>query len=322
MRFGLIGCGEVGQLRAKAIERVAGAELVATADPQKPADLRDPHALLSRDDIDAVLVCTPAETHEELALAALEAGKQVLCEKPLAPTPAAAQRMVAAAEERGLRLATGFNQRHFPNVAWVKNCLEAGKIGRITHLRAYAGHRGLPEFRSAAERDPDKIGGGALMDNGIHLIDHVRFLGGEFESVHGLTSSATWKLGPAEDNGVALLQSADGRWAMLHASWTEWSGYRFWIDVYGDRGKARVWYGPLYAELIELDSPGGDSRKQRGLFWGANFREKLGGWRSTVVDSFVAEIVEFASPGGNVRSATGFDGMRAVEIAHAVYKSD
>src|SRR5690606_18599864 len=106
-----------------------------------------------------------------------EAGKNVLCEKPLAPNPTSARRMVEAAEARGLRLAVGFNQRHFPNVAWVKDCLEAGRIGRITHLRAYAGHRGLPEFRSASERDPDKIGGGALMDNGIHLIDHVRFLG-------------------------------------------------------------------------------------------------------------------------------------------------
>jgi predicted dehydrogenase len=322
MRFGLIGCGEVGRMRAKALLRAAGAELAVTADPENPADLRDPHELLRREDVDAVLVCTPAETHEELTLAGLEAGKHVLCEKPLAPKPEAARRMVDAAEGRGLRLATGFNQRHFPNVAWVKNCLEAGKIGRITHLRAYAGHRGLPEFRSAAERDPDKIGGGALMDNGIHLIDHVRFLGGEFDSVQGLASSATWKLGRAEDNGVALLRAADGRWAMLHASWTEWSGYRFWIDVYGERGKARVWYGPLYAELIELEAPGGDPRRQRRFFWGANFREKLRDWRSTVVDSFVAELEEFVRPHADPRSATGFDGLRAVEIAYAVYQSD
>lgn len=322
MRFGLIGCGEVGQLRAKAIARVADAALAVTADIKNPADLRDPHELLRRDDLDAVIVSTPAETHEELTLAALEAGKPVMCEKPLAPTPAAARRMVDAAQERGLRLATGFNQRHFPNVAWVKDCLEAGKIGPITHLRAYAGHRGLPEFRSESERDPQKIGGGALMDNGIHLIDHVRFLGGEFDSVEGLASSSTWKLGRAEDNGVALLRAADGRWALLHASWTEWSGYRFWIDVYGERGKARVWYGPLYAELIELDAPGGASRRRRRFFWRANLREKLGDWRSTVLDSLVAELDDFqADEGAVVRSASGRDGLRAVEIAHAVYSA-
>ncbi|MBI1356992.1 MAG: hypothetical protein GC160_21850 [Acidobacteria bacterium] len=317
MRLGLIGLGEVGRLRAQALRRVPGAELIVTADPHAPADLRDPKELLGRD-LDAVLVCTPPETHEELTLAALEAGLHVLCEKPLAPNPGAARRMVEAAEARGLTLATGFNQRHFPNLAWVKGALEEGRIGRITHLRAYAGHRGLPEFRSERERDPELLGGGALMDNGIHLIDHVRFLGGEFDRVEGLASSSVWNLGRAEDNGVALLCADDGRWALLHASWTEWSGYRFWIDVYGDRGKARVWYGPLYAELIELAAPGAKARPQRRLFWRANLREKLGDWRTTVVDSFVAELTEFVrlSP---VRSATGRDGLRAVEIAHSVY---
>ena len=318
MRLGLIGLGEVGRLRAKAVRRTVGAELVVTADPVAPADLRDPRELLRRDDVDAVLVCTPPESHEELTLAALEAGKHVLCEKPLAPTPAAARRMVDAAEARGLTLATGFNQRHFPNLTWVKDALDAGRIGRVTHLRAYAGHRGLPEFRSERERDPALLGGGALMDNGIHLIDHVRFLGGEFENVQGLASNAVWQLGRAEDNAVALLRSSDGRWALLHASWTEWSGYRFWIDVYGERGKARVWYGPLYAELIELQAPGQARRPRRRFFWRANLREKLGGWRATVEDSFVAELTEFAALAAG-RSASGRDGLRAVEIAHAVY---
>src|SRR5690606_2157286 len=101
-------------------------------------------------------------------------------------------------------------------------------------------------FRSASERDPAVIGGGALMDNGIHLIDHVRYLGGEFDEVRGFASEAVWKIPGAEDNGVALLTAADGRWASLHASWSEWRGYRFWIQAYGERGALRVSYGPLY----------------------------------------------------------------------------
>lgn len=318
MRFGLIGNGEVGRLRAKALERVEGAELVVSADPHAQADLRDPAELLRRDDVDAVLVSTPCETHEELTLAALEAGKHVLCEKPLAPTVEAARRMVEAAERAKLRLATGFNQRHFPNLAWAKSAIEAGKIGAVRYVRAYAGHRGLPEFRSEAERDPDRIGGGALMDNGIHLIDHVRFLGGEFERAEGLASDSIWRLGRAEDNGVGLLRSDDGRWALLHASWTEWSGYRFWIDVVGECGKARVWYGPLYAELIELDEPGGRGRRQRRFFVRANLREKFGDWRTTVVDSFVAELEDFVRPTPGARSANGRDGLRAVKVAQAI----
>ena len=330
MRFGLIGAGEIGALRARALKRLAGSSLViaADADPVRasalaPEGAGDARMVFDRADVDAVLICTPPDSHAELTLAALEAGKHVLCEKPLASATEAARRMVEAAQQHSLVLATGFNQRYFPNLRWAKRVVEQGRIGRVLHIRAYAGHRGLSEFRSPAERDPSVIGGGALMDNGIHLIDHVRYFAGDFDQVQGFASEAMWKIAGAEDNGVALLTAEDGRWASLHASWTEWRGYRFWVQVYGERGAVRAWYGPLYADLSEVDGEGRLVRRERAMFPAANVREKLRGWKATVVESFADELRDFARrvEGAEAPGANGFDGYRAVEIAQAVRRS-
>ncbi|MCB1022470.1 MAG: Gfo/Idh/MocA family oxidoreductase [Acidobacteria bacterium] len=330
MRFGLIGAGEIGALRARALGRLSGSSLVVAADRDRDRALRlapetadDAREVYSRDDVDAVLICTPPNLHEEQAVAALDAGKHVLCEKPLAPSPEAARRMVEAARRNGRMLATGFNQRYFPNLRRAKESIEQGQIGRVLHVRAYAGHRGLSEFRNASERDPGVIGGGALMDNGIHLIDHVRYLGGEFDSVSGFASEAMWKIPGAEDNGVALLSAADGRWASLQASWTEWRGYRFWIQVYGEKGAVSASYGPLYFELEQVDGEGRRVHRERALYPGANVREKIQGWQSTVELAFVDELSDFVRRAAGERgpAATGFDGFRAVEIAHAVRRS-
>ncbi|MEZ5364108.1 MAG: Gfo/Idh/MocA family oxidoreductase [Bryobacterales bacterium] len=330
MRFGLIGAGEIGALRARAVGRLNGCSLVVAADcdPSRasriaPQAVEDPRRTYDRDDVDAVLICTPPNLHEGQTIAALDAGKHVLCEKPLAPSPEAARRMVEAARRNGRVLATGFNQRYFPNLRRARESIEQGRIGRILHVRAYAGHRGLSEFRSASERDPGVIGGGALMDNGIHLIDHVRYLAGEFDSVSGFASEAMWKISGAEDNGVALLSAQDGRWASLQASWTEWRGYRFWIQVYGDQGAVSASYGPLYFELEQIDAEGRRVHRERALYPGANVREKIQGWQSTVELTFVDEIADFVRRVAGERgpAATGFDGFRAVEIAHAVRRS-
>ncbi len=330
MRFGLIGAGRIGALRAKAIERLPGSSLVIAADqdPVRAASLApegatDAARVLERADIDAVLICAPPDSHARYALAALESGKHVLCEKPLASSPEDARGMAEAASRCGRTLATGFNQRYFPNLRWVKALVERGRIGRVLHVRAYAGHSGLAEFGDAAEHDPAVIGGGALMDNGIHLIDHVRYLAGDFDRASGFASEAMWKIDGAEDNGVALLTATDGRWASLHASWTEWRGYRFWVQVYGDQGSVRAWYGPLYAELAEVDQRGRLRRRERAFFPAANIRAKLGGWKATVIESFTAELADFVRrvEGAATPAASGFDGYRAVEIAHAVRSS-
>jgi len=253
----------------------------------------------------------------------LAAGKHVLCEKPLSNSLDACRRIVEAAQKSSKTLATGFNHRYFPAIRFLKRTLADGGIGKLDHVRAFAGHEGLSQFRAAWEYDKDVIGGGALMDVGIHLIDLAAYILGDVRQVFGLTSNRVWNL-PGEDNGFALLLSESGTVATLHASWSEWKGYRFYVEAYGDKGMVRAYYAPMMNLLIQKPTPTSKSRR-RFIFYPMNaLKEKLFGWQSTVIETFRQELTDFISlsRGGEPGViAAGQAGLRAVEIANAIYRS-
>ncbi len=334
LRFGLVGAGSIGQIRIQALKDVESCELVAIADVDKErAKAVSPSAsteiftdyqqMLASENVDAVIVSTPPQLHEEIAIAALEAGKQVLCEKPLANTVEACRRMVEASKRTGRVLATGFNHRYFPAVQFVKQTLDNGEIGELDHIRAFAGHTGLSEFKASWMYDKKIMGGGALMDNGIHLIDLTRYLLGEVEEVFGFATCDVWKLNDSEDNGFALMRSPEGKKAVLHASWTEWKGYRFHIEAYGNKGMARAYYAPMMSMAIYLDRPGGRARRKYNFYPLNILKEKLYGWQTTTGRALQEEFRDFVGlcAGRKGIIADGFSGFRAVEIANAVYRS-
>jgi predicted dehydrogenase len=144
----------------------------------------DWRALLKRDDVDLVDVCTPGDSHAEVAIAALEAGKHVLCEKPLANTLAEAEAMAGAADRaaaRGVRAMTGFNYRRVPAVVLARQLVAAGRIGPIRHVRASYLQDWLvdPEFPLTWRLQRERAGSGALGDLGAHIVDLAQYLTGE-----------------------------------------------------------------------------------------------------------------------------------------------
>jgi predicted dehydrogenase len=151
--------------------------------------------LIKRDDVHLVDVCTPGDTHAEIAIAALEAGKHVLCEKPLANTVAEAEAMVqaaVAAEQRGVRSMVGFNYRLVPAIALARKLVADGRLGTIRHVRAQYLQDWIvdPSFPLVWRLQKDKAGSGALGDIGAHIIDlaqHV--LGSAITGVSGLTET-------------------------------------------------------------------------------------------------------------------------------------
>jgi predicted dehydrogenase len=141
-------------------------------------------ALLRRDDIGLIDVCTPGDSHAEIAIAALEAGKHVLCEKPLANTVADAEAMVAAASaaaERGVRSMVGFTYRRVPAIALARRLVEQGRVGEIRHIRAQYLQDWItdPDFPLVWRLQKDKAGSGALGDIGAHIIDLTQYISGQ-----------------------------------------------------------------------------------------------------------------------------------------------
>jgi predicted dehydrogenase len=144
----------------------------------------DWRALITRDDVDLVDICTPGDSHAEIAIAALEAGKHVLCEKPLANTLAEAEAMAAAAakaRERGVRSMVAFNYRRVPALAHARHLVASGALGEIRHVRSVYLQDWLSDPRSPMtwRLRREKAGSGALGDLGAHIVDAAQFVTGE-----------------------------------------------------------------------------------------------------------------------------------------------
>ncbi len=153
----------------------------------------DWRALIARDDVDLVDVCTPGDTHAEIAIAALEAGKHVLCEKPLANTVAEAEDMTRAAQAaaaRGVRSMVGFNYRRVPALALARRIVASGRLGELRHVRAQYLQDWIvdPQFPLVWRLQREVAGSGALGDIGAHIVDAAQFVTGE--TVTGVSAVA------------------------------------------------------------------------------------------------------------------------------------
>ena len=151
----------------------------------------DWRSVLDRDDVHVVDIVTPGDSHAEIALAALAAGKHVLCEKPLANTVAEAEAMVAAAEAastRGVHTMVGFNYRRVPALALARRMVEAGRLGTIRHVRAHYLQDWIvdPQFPLVWRLQAEKAGSGALGDLGAHIVDLAQYLTGS--TITGVTA--------------------------------------------------------------------------------------------------------------------------------------
>jgi predicted dehydrogenase len=325
---GIIGCGVVGQMRAQAVGKTKGIHLVAVADPDSDArakiagverfdSYRD---LLEKDDIQAVIVSTPPPFHEEMVLTALDAGKHVLCEKPLAVTEESCRAMVDRAAKHELALAVGFNHRYYPCVKELKRAMREERVGEIHHVRALCGHQGVSEFRADWMYKSEFSGGGAMMDIGIHLTDLVGHLFGRVEKVFGTASNHVWQVEGSEDHAAASFITEQGIPVAYHATWAEWKGYRLVLEVYGHEGVHRAFYAPM----VNMHAKRGGRRGSWNLHPWVNLREKFVGWETTGVISFTDELTDFVSVlnGGEWGSlADGSAGLHAVQVAGAVYES-
>ena len=267
LRFGLIGCGAIGELRAQALVEGRTHQLVAVNDLDNARvqalserfscqTEEDWRSLVQRKDIDAVIVSTPPSLHAEMTIEALRNQKHVLCEKPLARNVEECQAMTDAAKQYDRHLATGFNYRFYPSMLKAREVLDAGTIGELNHIRSYAGYT-AKDHHQAWLHDVNAMGGGALRDNGIHLLDLTRYFLGEVVEVKGFASNAAWKFPSCEDNGFLLLKNANGVIASLQASWTEWRGYQFFVELYGTLGCIRAWCFPIMTQVIWSKEFGG-----------------------------------------------------------------
>jgi predicted dehydrogenase len=243
----IVGCGMIGQKRAKAL---AGARLVACADLERQraealartaADAvatDDWRAAVRHPDVDIVIVATTNDMLAEISREALEAGRHVIVEKPAARSVSEIDTVITAAGRHHRLVRVGFNHRYHPALQKAHELFRAGALGDLMFVRGRYGHGARPGYDKEWRADPVLSGGGELIDQGVHLIDLSRWFLGDFTRVSGFAHTFYWQM-PVDDNAFLTLRTAGEHTAFLHVSCTEWKNL-FSLEIYGRDAKVHI----------------------------------------------------------------------------------
>lgn len=318
IRFGLLGAGRIGKVHAKAISSNGRAKLIAVADAmpdaasalagQYDAQVRTIEAIETASDIDAVIICTPTDTHADLIERFARAGKAIFCEKPIDLDVERVKSCLRVVDETGATLMVGFNRRFDPHFQAAKQAIADGQIGEVEMVTIISRDPGAPPA------DYVKRSGGIFRDMTIHDFDMARFLlGEEIETVSAQASVLVDKaIGEAGDFDSAsiMLATASGRHATISNSRRATYGYDQRIEVHGSKGAvAAENQRPVSIEIANAE---GYTRPPLHDFFMTRYTEAYAREISHFID-----CVESKSPA----APSGADGLIALALAEAALKS-
>ena len=243
----ILGCGLIGEKRSKTL---ADAKLVVCADVSEArakalannfpecVGTSDWCTAVQRDDVDIVIVSTTNDALVEASLAAVNAGKHVLVEKPAARNVKELDTLIEAAHKNNVLVRVGFNHRYHPALRKARELTDAGDLGELMFIRGRYGHGGRIGYEKEWRANPALSGGGELIDQGVHLIDLSRWFLGNFIEIYGFAHTYFWDM-PVDDNGFMTLKTEKKQTAFLHVSCTEWKNL-FSLEIYGRIAKLHI----------------------------------------------------------------------------------
>jgi predicted dehydrogenase len=331
VRVGVIGAGAIGPAHLKGYQQVKSAEVAAVCDvdagrARAAAEqfgakhvFTDYRKLLAGDVVDAVSVCTPNNTHLPITIAALKAGKHVLCEKPIAMNAREARRMVEAAKQARRVLMTAQSMRYSGNARFLKQMAESGRFGDIYYAKGIMFRRtGIPR---GWFQDKKQSGGGPVVDLGVHLLDLMWWIMGmpKPASVFAATYDHLGRAGQGmggwgvnyrpgkfsvEDLGVALVRFADGRGAGVEVSWASHTADMFLLRFLGTKGGAQ-----LFPELVLYEMEDGTRLDVTP--------------RPAAAEGYAGETEHFISclQSGRAPISPGSQSVVVMDMLDAIYKS-
>lgn len=318
LRFALLGAGRIGLVHAKAIAANPAAELVAVADARPDAakaliasfggERRAVDDIAAADDIDAVLICTPTNTHADLIETFARAGKAIFCEKPIDLNVARVKACLAVVDAAGVRLMVGFNRRFDPHFIALKQTIVAGKIGQVEMINITSRDPGAPPPAYI------KASGGIFRDMTIHDFDMARFLLGE--EVETVMASASVLVDPEIgalgdfDSANVILTTASGKQCAISNSRRATYGYDQRIEVHGSLGMVAA--ENQRAVGIELATGDGYVRPPLFDFFMTRYTAAYAAEITAFIDGLAVDTP--ISPGAE-------DGLQALILAEAALQS-
>ncbi|SFJ37021.1 myo-inositol 2-dehydrogenase [Phyllobacterium sp. CL33Tsu] len=318
VRFGLLGAGRIGKVHAKAVTSNPQAKLVAVADAfeQAAKDLATAHGCEIRSiddiekaaDIDAVIICTPTDTHAELIERFARAGKAIFCEKPIDLDVERVRQCLNVVQETGATLMVGFNRRFDPHFAAVRKAIDDGAIGDVEMVTITSRDPGAPPAEYITRS------GGIFRDMTIHDFDMARFLLGEEPvavTAHAavLVDKKIGELGDYDSVSV-ILSTASGKQCVISNSRRATYGYDQRIEVHGSKGMVSA--ENQRPVSIEVANGSGYTRPPLHDFFMTRYTEAYANEIAAFIDAIVKGSK--AAPGGD-------DGLKALALADAALRS-
>lgn len=335
LNIGIIGCGKITQVR-HAPEYAENPECRLTAFydfmPERAQEMAtryggqayDSVEALLNSGVDAVSVCVANADHAAVSIQALQKGKHVLCEKPMATTLADCEAMAQAAQENHRTLMLGHNQRLARAHAEARRRVAAGEIGQVISFRTTFGHPG-PEGWTGQKNswffDKSRAAFGALADLGIHKTDLLQYLLGESIVSVKATFCTLDKKYPdgtpvsVDDNAFCIYRTQSGATGQMHVSWTFYGNEDNSTVLYGTKGIIRCYADPLYSLIVE--HLGSEPEKLALDEMTSNAKQTTGGRVSTgVIDSFVHSVLT-----GEPSICDAQEALRAMRVIFAAERS-
>lgn len=326
--FGIVGAGGIAGTQARAISTVPGARLVAVVDrsleeAQRFAGARPGceaestlDALLARDDIDVVSVCTPSGLHAAVGIMAVQAGKHLVVEKPIDVTLSAADALISAATAAGVQVTVISQHRFDPGVIELIDLIRNQGLGRL--LLGHAStkwYRTQGYYDSAAWRGTWELDGGSLMNQGIHYVDLLLASLGPVAEVTAISATQAHDI-EVEDTALALLRFRNGALGTLVSSTCVYPGFAQRLEVTGTDGTVVIEDGEIVSSGFRTDQTGSSSSTRAASAEGA---------ATPAVDevAHAAQLTDFVSAIQDDRppAVTAKDGRDALEVVLAVYES-
>ena len=322
LKVGVIGCGSIARYRHLAeYQAHENVEITAVCDVVQERALEmaekfgaaaytDYQELLKNGEIEAVSICTPNALHAPMSITALQSGKHVLCEKPMATSLAEAEAMIEAAKVNKKKLMIAHNQRFVPSHDKAHELIQAGDLGRIYSFRTAFGHGG-PEGWSIDGAnswffDKKQAFIGAMGDLGVHKTDLMRFLlNEEFTEVAAFIETNAKQNTEVDDNAVFILKTENGIIGTLAASWSYGAKEDNSTIIYGEKGILRLEDDPDHSLIIHYTN--GQTVKEN--LGGIQTNEEGGQEDSGVITRFIKSILLDTVPPVN-----GDEGMKSLKV--------
>jgi predicted dehydrogenase len=328
--FGLVGCGVIAPTHAEAIMRLENAELRGVCDLNEEAATAcaaeygaQPHTdlaeMLARDDIDIVNILTPSGLHARLGIQCADAGKHVICTKPIDITLENIDALIASGERNNVRIAATHQNRGYPIYEKIKSYIDDGKFGEILYGSAFVPWYRSDEYYSDGWHGTKKLdGGGALINQSIHYIDLLIWFMGRVERIYGFADALAHDI-ETEDMGSAVLKFEGGKHGIIQGSTCTYNGMPARIEVHGTKGNVLVVGDDLALWDVEGEERFEDALA--GKKGGA--ADPKGGMQENAIVSHVKQIgdVIAAIEEGREPVLNGREARRAVEVILSVYKS-